>query len=68
MYTGLSATYYLNNIGNIGIYFSKYINFIGIFIKNIHAHKVLKLCIEYKNIYIVNAKTCLKHYLTLERP
>ena len=41
--SGLAETYYLNNIENIGIYFTKYSNFI----KNIYACKVLKLCIQY---------------------
>ena len=49
--TGLAEAYYLNNIGNIGIYFTKYRNDIGIFIKNIYASKVLKLCIQYTNIH-----------------
>ena len=39
--TGLAVTHYLNNIGNIGI-----------FIKNIYAHKVLKLYIQYIIQYI----------------
>ena len=45
--SGLAETYYLNNIENIGIYFTKCRNYIGIFIKNIYACKVLKLCIQY---------------------
>ena len=45
----LAETSYLNNIGNIGIYFTKYRNFIGIFIKNTDACKVLKLCVQYKH-------------------
>ena len=37
IFSGLAEAHYLNNIGNIGIYFTKYRNYIGIFIKNIHA-------------------------------
>ena len=42
---GLAETYYLNNIGNIGIYFT------GIFIKNIYLCKVLKLSIQCKHLH-----------------
>ena len=38
--SGLTEAYYLNNIGNIGI-----------FIKNIYANKVLKLCVQYKHLH-----------------
>ena len=40
-FAGRAEEYYLNNIGNIGIYFTKYRNILGIFIKNICASKVL---------------------------
>ena len=38
-YSGLTVIHYLNNVENIGI-----------FIRNIYVHKVLKLCTQY--IYI----------------
>ena len=49
--SGLAMAYYFNNIGNIGIYFTKYRNYIGIFIKNIYENKVLKLCVQYKHLH-----------------
>ena len=49
--TDLADCCYLNNIGNIGIYFTKYRNFIGMFYKNIYVGKILKLCIQYKYLH-----------------